>query len=58
MGNQKHLRIDPGKDEFAKGSTHIYGFEGFGGIVKIRLTKFRRLPHSTFYMRLKESEWR
>ena len=58
MGYQKHLRVDHGKDEFAKGTVHINGMEGFWGIAKIRLAKYRGLSRSTFYLHLKESEWR
>ena len=58
MGYQKHLRVDHGKDEFAKGTVHINGMEGFWGIAKIRLAKYRELSRSTFYLHLKESEWR
>ena len=55
---QKHLRVDPGHNKFAKDSTHIHGIEGFWGIAKIRLAKYRGLSLSTFYLHLKESEWR
>ena len=58
MGYRKHFLIDHGKDEFAKAGTHRYGIEGFGGIVEICLTKSQGLPHATFDILLKESEWR
>ena len=34
VGYGKHLRIDHGQDEFAKGRTHINGIEGFWGMQK------------------------
>jgi transposase-like protein len=58
MGYQKHLRVDHGKDEFAKGTVHINGMEGFWRIAKIRLAKYQGLSRSTFYLHLKKSEWR
>lgn len=54
-----HLRVDHSKDEFAKqGGVHINGIEGFWGIAKVRLAKFRGMSPSTFYLHLKETEFR
>ncbi len=53
-----HFRVDHGHDEFARGPTHINGIEGFWGMAKVRLTKFKGLPKSTFHLHLKETEWR
>jgi hypothetical protein len=38
VGYGKHLRVDHGRDEFAKGRTHINGIEGFRGYAKVRRT--------------------
>jgi transposase len=53
-----HFRVDHSKDEFAKGSTHVNGIEGFWGIAKVRLAKFRGMHPNTFYLHLKETEFR
>lgn len=54
-----HKRVDHGKDEFAKkDGTHINGIEGFWGVAKVRLTKFRGMAPQTFYLHLKETEFR
>ena len=53
-----HVRVDHARDEFAKGPVHINGIEGFWGLAKVRLTKFKGLPKHTFHLHLKETEWR
>ena len=53
-----HVRVDHGKDEFTKGTVHINGIEGFWGLAKVRLAKFKGLPRHTFHLHLKETEWR
>ena len=53
-----HFRVDHSKDEFARGRVHINGIEGFWGLAKIRLAKFKGLPKHTFHLHLKETEWR
>ena len=58
LGYQKHYRILHSHDEFAIGSNHINGIEGFWGLAKVRLTKFRGLSKNTFYLLLKECEFR
>ncbi len=58
VGYGKHLRIDHGRNEFAKGSTHVNGIEGFWGFSKTRLSRFRGMSKSTFYLHLKECEFR
>ena len=58
MGYKKHYRIAHGKDEFANGRNHINGIENFWGIAKTRLSKFRGMAKSTFYLHLKETEFR
>ena len=58
MGYKKHYRIAHGKDEFAKEHNHINGIENFWGLAKVRLSKFRGMHKSTFYLHLKECEFR
>jgi len=53
-----HYRVDHSKDEFVRGSTHINGIEGFWGYAKVRLVKFRGVNKQTFYLHLKETEFR
>ncbi len=58
VGYGKHLRVDHGRDEFAKGHTHINGIEGFWGFAKTRLVRFRGMRTETFNLHLKECEFR
>ena len=58
VGYGKYLRVDHGKDQFVVGSAHINGIEGFWGFAKSRLTRFRGMTPSTFYLHLKECEFR
>ncbi len=58
LGYQKHNRVNHSHDEFALGTNHINGIEGFWGYAKVRLVKFRGMRKSTFYLHLKESQFR
>ena len=58
LGYKKHYLIRHSKDEFAKGTNHINGIESFWSFAKTRLVKFRGLSKSTFYLHLKECEFR
>jgi transposase len=58
MGYKKHYRVQHGQDEFVRGTSHINGIEGFWGLAKTRLVKFKGMSRSTFYLHLKECEWR
>jgi transposase-like protein len=58
MGYRKHYRVQHGEDEFVRGNSHINGIEGFWGIAKTRLVKFKGMSRSTFFLHLKECEWR
>jgi transposase-like protein len=58
MGYRKHYRVRHDRDEFARGTAHINGIEGFWGMAKTRLVKFRGMSRSTFYLHLKECEFR
>ena len=53
-----YFRVDHEKNEFVRGKNHVNGIEGFWELAKIRLTKFKELPKHTFYLHLKETEWR
>jgi transposase len=58
VGNGKHLRVDHGKDEFARNQTNINGIEGFWGYAKTRLVKFRGMHSQSFFWHLKECEFK
>ena len=58
LGYKKHHRIKHGQNEFADGRNHINGIENFWGIAKTRMAKFRGIHKSTFYLHLKECEFR
>lgn len=58
LGYKKHYRVQHGNDEFANEMSHINGIENFWGIAKMRLAKFRGMSKSTFYLHLKECEFR
>ncbi len=58
VGYSKHLRINHSKDVFATGDVHINGIESFWSFAKRRLQKFNGVPTSTFYLHLKECEYR
>jgi transposase len=58
MGYKKHYRVRHDRDEFVRGTAHINGIEGLWGLAKTRLVKFKGMSPSTFYLHLKECEWR
>jgi transposase-like protein len=58
MGYRKHYRVEHGGDEFARGTARINGIEGFWGLAKTRPVKFKGMRPSTFYLHLKECEFR
>jgi len=58
IGYKKHYRVQHGADEFANGKSHINGIESFWSFAKRRLQKFHGVPKSTFYLHLKECEFR
>jgi transposase-like protein len=57
-GYDKHFRVNHSNDEFANGSTHINGIESFWSFAKRRLTQFNGVHKHTFYVHLKETEFR
>lgn len=58
LGYKKHFRVHHGKNEFVRGKVHINGIESFWGYAKTRLAKFRGIHRNSFYLHLKESEFR
>jgi len=58
VGYEKHLRVHHGENEFALGDNHINGIESFWGYAKHRLAKIKGIPKHTFYLHLKETEFR
>ena len=62
LGYKKHYRVHHGKNEFVKKEkrvkNHINGIENFWGIAKVRFSKFRGMNKETFYLHLKECEFR
>lgn len=53
-----HYRVDHSKYEFVRNGVHIRRIEGFWGLAKVRLAKFKGLPKHSFPLHLKETEWR
>ena len=58
VGYSKHFRVRHGDNEFANGSRHINGIESFWSYAKRRLVKFNGVPRDTFFLHLKETEFR
>jgi len=58
VGYKKHLRVQHGKNEFANDRSHINGIESFWSYAKRRLAKFNGIAKHTFYLHLKETEFR
>lgn len=57
-GYKKHFRVQHGENQFADGHNHINGIEGFWGSCKVRLAKFKGVHKHTFYLHIKECEFR
>ncbi len=58
VGYARHLRVDHDHDEFTRGKSHVNGIESFWSYAKRRLAKFNGVARHTFYLHLKESEFR
>lgn len=58
VGYSKHLRVNDSDDVFAIGDVHINGIESFWSYAKRRLQKFNGVSPKTFYLHLKECEYR
>ena len=57
-GFDKHYRVNHGRNEFATKDSNINGIESFWSFAKRRLQKFNGIARHTFYLHLKECEWR
>lgn len=53
-----HFRVNHDNNEFVRNGVHINGIEGFWGIAKSRLGKFKGISQAAFYLHLKECEFR
>ena len=58
VGYARHLRASHGAGDFARGRSHVNGIESFWGYAKRRLAKGHGVPGRTFYLHLKECEFR
>jgi transposase len=58
IGFDKHFRVNHSANEFARGEQHINGIESFWSYAKRRLQKFNGVSADTFYLHLKETEFR
>jgi transposase-like protein len=58
VGYSKHFRVLHADNEFANDQSHINGIESFWSSAKRRLQKFNGIPTHTFYLHLKECEYR
>jgi transposase len=58
VGFKKHFRVNHGNNEFVRGSKHVNGIESFWSFAKRRLQQFNGVPKHTFYLHLKETEFR
>src|SRR5918995_4199908 len=58
VGYAKHFRVDHGHNQFVRGPHHVNGIESFWSFAKRRLQKFNGVPARTFYLHLKECEYR
>lgn len=58
VGYAKHFRVEHGANEFVRGTHHVNGIESFWSYAKRRLQKFKGVPARTFYLHLKECEYR
>jgi len=58
LGYNKHFRVEHREHEFACQTNHINGIESFWSLAKRRLARFCGIPKHTFYLHLKETEFR
>jgi transposase-like protein len=58
LGYSKHFRVNHSADEFANDDSNINGIESFWSSAKRRLQKFNGVKTETFYLHLKECEFR
>ena len=57
-GYKRHFRAKHGDNEFVDGHKHINGIENFWGLCKVHLSRFRGVHKHTFYLHIKECEFR
>jgi transposase-like protein len=58
LNGYDHYRVHHSKDEFVRGKSHVNGIESFWSFAKRRLAQFNGLADQTFYLHLKECEFR
>lgn len=58
LGYDKHFRVEHRENVFAQQLNHINGIESFWSFAKRRLARFCGVPKHTFYLHLKETEFR
>lgn len=58
LNGYDHYRVFHSANEFARGKCHVNGIESFWSFAKRRMAKFNGLSDQTFYLHLKESEFR
>jgi transposase-like protein len=58
LGYKKYYRVNHGSDEFVNRKRYFNGIESFWSYAKRRLEKFHGIADSTFYLHLKECEFR
>ncbi len=58
LGYNKHLSVEHRENVFAQQLNHINGIESFWSLAKRRLARFCGVPKRTFYLHLKETEFR
>jgi transposase len=58
VGYPKHFRVNHGANEFSNIDSNINGIESFWSFSKRRLQKFNGVKKETFFLHLKECEYR
>jgi transposase-like protein len=58
VGYPKHFRVNHGTNEFSNTDSNINGIESFWSFSKRRLQKFNGVRKETFFLHLKECEYR
>ena len=58
LNGYDHYRVFHSANEFARGKCHVNGIESFWSFAKRRLAQFNGLSDQTFFLHLKECEFR
>ena len=58
LNGYDHYLVHPHKDEFVRGKSHVNGIKSFWSFAKRRIAQFNGLSDETFYLHLKECEFR